>query len=297
VVDLRAELKRRGCDATGLKAVLVKRLQELEAENTKKRPSSASSSDDSKPKKSSRRSGKGDGADGKGDSTSGSGKGDSTSGSGKGDSAGGSGGSRGEGRGKKRKRQAVSLVTPSQYGSADDDSGRIEVGSLGGYDMPRDLAVALRSMSDGMQMRVVACLGDGHCLWRAVAKACSVSPAEFMEAFVAACEKEREAVKEHFVVTKRGSSQMMTIDDDLLYRRKYSGLVPANPPNKRFRTAEENEWWPRSWCGGEAVEWGDFMVHGPIIAGMLGRPVVYIGIDQYITVDARPSCRSTNNRG
>jgi hypothetical protein len=57
--------------------------------------------------------------------------------------------------------------------------------------------------------------------------------------------------------------------------RKYCGKSPCG--DDQYHEIKENEPWSIHWDGD--VEWGDATTHGPILAELFDRPVIYIGIN------------------
>ena len=173
----------------------------------------------------------------------------------------------------------------------DDDKGGIHTfGSLplewndqDHHHVPLSMEKTLKQMPRGRHMRVVTCLSDGLCFWRAVAKATRMTPACLMQAFLEYCTSHEQ--DPHILAQFDGPQDLRT---DVAALRIYCGLEPCSDGVRRRAIENGAEVldatgnvisrqprWDRDWC---TVRWGDASKHGPILAMLLQRPVVYFGV-------------------
>ena len=108
---------------------------------------------------------------------------------------------------------------------------------------------------------VVAVLGDGNCLWRAIAKALDCKPSVVLQILVHYLVHYKDQVLRHYDGNSRRAQEREWRRDVRAFSRLMQG------PNALEENVHRLE-----------MRWGDPARHGPILAAALGRPIVYIGI-------------------
>ena len=194
-------------------------------------------------------------------------------------------------------REEEDVRVPTYYEQDErDDSG-------GAINLPPAMNRTLRAMPRGKYMRRVKCLSDGHCFWRAVAKAMARCPRQLMLDFM---DYLLSHVADDLLLTHltgaNTADRQADLEVEVAHLRTYCGLDSCSDGVTRCvvhngaHTLDVNgmvtavhRCWRTQWDGisdtypNGYVHWGDATKHGPILAMMLQRQLVYLGVTRWST--------------
>jgi hypothetical protein len=154
-----------------------------------------------------------------------------------------------------------SLSDSSQYRAADDGSGLMSSASAVIMEALGRIAKRLDTTA-----ALIACLGDGHCLPRSIAKHCDITPAEVIAHIVRICTNHVDAIESRWpgeTINNEGTAFWCNLNVDL--RSGYAGLHTRG----QERAVKENVWnnvGRGGWCCGE--------LHAPLLAAELQKRIV-----------------------